>query len=260
MTSTTTMAGPAGLAAEYRRLVELNRSRDRFLRTVSHELRTPLTSILSCAALLSDDRNGPLNADQRELVDIVERGAGRLLQLVEDLLELAGLESGRLTPDLALLDLPDVIAAAAQTGRNALAAAGLDFVLDVESGPPVRADAARITRLLQGLLRNAEQHTPPPGTVAVAARAVGDRWQVTVSDTGVGIPAADQRTVFDAFTRGGPVADGQPGSGLGLAIGRTVAELHGGTLTLVSAEGAGTTVTLTLPFAYGTAATGTAPA
>ena len=140
------------------------------------------------------------------MVDIVGRGAGRLLRLVEDLLELAGLESGRLTPDLALLDLPDVIAAAAESHQHA---AGLTFTLDVESGPPVRADAARITRLVRGLRAHAEQHTPGTG------------------------------------------AEGQPGSGLGLAIGRTVAELHGGTLTLVSTEGAGTTVTLRLPYAYG---------
>ena len=251
MTSSTTMAGPAGLAAEYRRLVELNRSRDRFLRTVSHELRTPLTAILSCAELLSGEQTGSLSTDQREFVDIVGRSAGRLLRLVEDLLELAGLESGRLVPALELLDLPDVVATAAQAHQDALAAAGLTFTLDVESGPPVRADATRIVRVLGGLLTNAEQHTPAPGTIAVAARAVGDRWQVTVSDSGAGIPAVDQRTVFDAFTRAGPVRDGQPGSGLGLAIGRTVAELHGGTLTLVSTEGAGTTVTLTLPFAYG---------
>jgi signal transduction histidine kinase len=251
MTSSTTMAGPAGLAAEYRRLVELNRSRDRFLNTVSHELRTPLTSILSCAELLSDGRTGPLNPDQRELVEIVGRNAGRLLRLVQDLLELAGLESGRLLPALELRDLPDVVATAAQGRQAALAAAGLAFSLDVESGPPVRIDAARIARVLDGLLANAEQHTPPPGTVAVVARPVADCWQVTVSDTGAGIPAVDQRTVFDAFTRAGPVRDGQPGSGLGLAIGRTVAELHGGTLTLVSTEGAGTTVTLRLPFAYG---------
>ncbi len=254
MTSSTTMAGPAGLAAEYRRLVELNRSRDRFLHTVSHELRTPLTSILSCTDLLSDERTGTLNGDQREFVEIVGRSAGRLLQLVEDLLELAGLESGRLTPTLDLLDLPDVIAAAAQGRQRALAAAGLEFTLDVESGPPVRADAGRVARLLDGLLRNAEQHTPAPGTVALVARAVGDCWQVTVSDTGVGIPTADQRTVFDAFTRAGPVQVGQPGSGLGLAIGRTVAELHGGSLTLASTQGVGTTVTLRLPYAYGSLA------
>jgi signal transduction histidine kinase len=241
----------SGLEREYSRLVELNRSRDRFLRTVSHELRTPLTSILSCADLLADERTGTLSADQREYVEIVERSAGRLLRLVEDLLELAGLESGRLPLDRQLLDLPDVVAEAAQNGRGALSAAGLAFSLDVESGPPVRADPARLRRLVEGLLRNAGQHTPPGGAVTLAARPDGDGWAVEVGDTGVGIPTADQRTVFDAFTRAHAVPDGQPGSGLGLAVGRAVAELHGGTLTLVSTEGTGTTVTLRLPFAYG---------
>jgi signal transduction histidine kinase len=254
MTSSTTApagAGPAGLAAEYRRLVELNRSRDRFLHTVSHELRTPLTSILSCTGLLTDERTGPLNPDQREFVDIVGRNAGRLLRLVEDLLELAGLESGRLPLERELLDLPDVLAAAAQHRRPALTVAGLTFTLDVEAGPPVQVDGNRVRRLVEGLLRNAEQHTPPGGRIALVARPVGDSWQVSVADTGEGIPAADLRTVFDAFGRAAPVRDGQPGSGLGLALGRVVAELHGGSLAMVSTEGAGTTVTLRLPYAYG---------
>jgi signal transduction histidine kinase len=250
MTRSTTTAGPERLAAEYRRLVELNRSRDRFLRTVSHELRTPLTAILSCTDLLADERTGPLTSDQREFVEIAGRSAGRLLRLVEDLLELAGLESGRLSVDRTLLDLPDVLAAAAQERRPGIEAAGLRFTLDVEAGPPVQVDAARIGRLVEGLLRNAEQHTPRGGDVALTARPVGEHWQVTVTDTGAGIPAADQRTVFDAFTRGDTVRDGQPGSGLGLAIGRAVAELHGGSLSLASTEGAGTTVTLQLPYAY----------
>lgn len=251
---------PSGLEREYSRLVELNRSRDRFLRTVSHELRTPLTAILSCTDLLADERTGTLGAEQREYVAIVERSAARLLRLVEDLLELAGLESGRLRPDRTLLDLPDVVADAAQRGRPALAAAGLRLGLDVRSGPPVHADADRIRRLVEGLLRNAGQHTPAGGQVTLAARPVGDGWEVTVTDTGTGIPAADQRTVFDAFTRAHAVADGQPGSGLGLAIGRAVAELHGGTLSLVSTEGAGTTVTLRLPYAYGPGAGEGSPA
>lgn len=242
--------GTTDLQREYQRLVELNRSRDRFLRTVSHELRTPLTSILSCTELLGDERTGELSGDQREYVDIVARGAGRLLRLVDDLLELAGLESGRLRPELALVDLPDVLAAAADAGRPALSAAGLGVLLDLEAGPPVRADAGRVRALVEGLLRNACQHTPPGGRVTLTARAHDDGWVVAVADTGAGIPPADQRTVFDAFTRAGSVRDGQPGSGLGLAIGRAVAELHGGSLTLASTVGEGTTVTLRLPFAY----------
>jgi signal transduction histidine kinase len=251
MTSVTGMPAPAELAAEYRRLVELNRSRDRFLHTVSHELRTPLTSILSCTGLLVDTRTGSLIPDQQELVAIVERNAGRLLRLVEDLLELAGLESGRIELDRELLDLPDVLGAAARNRRPELTANGLTFGLDVEPGPPVRIDANRIRKVVEGLLHNAGQHTPHGGRVELSARPVGDTWQIAVADTGAGIPAADQRSVFDAFTRAGPVRDGRPGSGLGLAIGRTVAELHAGSLTLTSTEGSGTTVTLRLPYAYG---------
>ena len=247
MTSGTALPAVTQLEREYQRLVELNRSRDRFLRTVSHELRTPLTSILSCTELLGDERTGALNPDQREYVEIVGRGAGRLLGLVDDLLELAGLESGRLTLSRELLDLPELVAEAAHHRRDALAAAGLGLVLDLETGPPVLADGRRVGKLIEGLLRNAQQATPRGGRVTVTARPDED-WAISVADTGRGIPAAERRTVFDAFTRSGG------GGGLGLTIGRTVAELHGGALTLVSTEGAGTTVTLRLPFAYGGAA------
>ena len=238
------------LEREYRRLVELNRSRDRFLHTVSHELRTPLTSIMSCIDLLGDPRTGPLSADQRELVEIVGRGAGRLMTMVERLLELAGLESGRLTVSRDLVDLTDLVTRATQARAGALEEAGLELRADLAAGPPTRADGPRIRLLIEELLRNAEQHTPPGGRVTVTARA-GEDWAVSVADTGVGIAPAEQRTVFDAFTRAGSAPDGQPGSGLGLALGRTVAELHGGSLGLHSVPGAGTTVTLRLPFAYG---------
>ena len=248
----TSGAATSELEREYRRLVELNRSRDRFLHTVSHELRTPLTSILSCVELLGDPRAGALSADQRELVDIVGRGAGRLLTMVERLLELAGLESGRLAVSRDLLDLPELVTRAARSRAGSLAEAGLELRTDVAAGPPASVDGPRVRLLLEELLRNAERHTPAGGRVTVTARA-GEDWAVSVADTGVGIAPAEQRTVFDAFTRAGSAPDGQPGSGLGLALGRTVAELHGGSLAVHSVPGAGTTVTLRLPFAYGPA-------
>lgn len=256
MTSSTTV--PAAtvadrLAVEYERLVELNRSRDSFLRTVSHELRTPLTSILSCTELLADTGGAGLSGDQREFLDIVGRSATRLLQLVEDLLELAGLEAGRLPLHRGLADLPDVVAEAVQGRRDALAAAGLELRLDLSTGPPVDVDAERVRRLVEGLLANAEQYTPAGGRVSVLARPTAAGWTVAVADTGIGVPAADRRTVFDAFARADNARDAGPGSGLGLAIGRTVAALHGGSLELTSTEGAGTTVTLRLPYAYGPA-------
>ena len=245
--------GEDPLAAEYQRLVELNQAKDRFLQTVSHELRTPLTSILSCTELLLDARTGDLSGDQRELVDIVGRSAGRLLRLVNDLLELAGLEAGRLPLRRELVDLADVVAAAAQRRRPALAAAGLELRMDLEAGPPVHADAERIAQLLGNLLSNAEKYTAPGGRVVLAARPADEGWEISVTDTGIGIPAADRRSVFDEFARAANArAAGSPGPGLGLAVSRTIAEKHGGALALVSQEGVGTTVTLLLPFAYRT--------
>lgn len=247
--SSTPAADP--LAAEYERLVELNQAKDRFLHTVSQELRTPLTSILSCTELLADARTGPLSGDQRKFVDIVGRSAARLLRLVEGLLEIAGLEAGRLPLRRQLVDVPDVVATAVQSRRAALADAGLRLSMDIETGPPVQADPERIGQLLANLLSNAETYTPAGGRVAVAARPVEQGWEVSVTDTGIGIPAADQHTVFDEFARAASArAAGAPGTGLGLAVSRTIAEKHGGALALSSEEGVGTTVTLRLPFAY----------
>jgi signal transduction histidine kinase len=254
MSGTTTAASPPAeerLVAEYHRLVELNQSKDRFLHTVSHELRTPLTSILSCTELLADERTGDLSADQREFVQIVERSAGRLLRLVDDLLELALMEAGRLPLRRRLVDVADVVADAARARRATLAASALSLTVDVQPGPPADVDPERIGQVVDNLLSNAEKFTQAGGRVRVSAVPSGRYWQISVADNGMGIPAVDQRTVFEEFTRASNArGSGTPGTGLGLAISRTIAEKHGGDLELTSREGEDTTVTLRLPYAY----------
>jgi signal transduction histidine kinase len=238
------------LATEYRRLVELNEAKERFLATVSHELRTPLTSILSSTELLAVV--GALVDDQAELVHIIDRNVGRLLHMVDDLLLLARLESGQVPLDLRVVDIAEVTADALDARRAGTdAREDLTLVADIEPGPPAAADPERLGQLLDHLLSNAENYSPAGGTVTVRAHADDRRWTISVQDTGIGIPPAELARVFEEFTRASNARlGGVPGAGLGLAISRRVAELHGGELTLASVEGSGTIATLHLPFAY----------
>ncbi len=127
----------------------------------------------------------------------------------------------------------------------------LDVDLDLADGPPTTADPERIGQILDHLLSNAAKHTPAGGRLTIRARPGETGWTVTVQDTGMGIPAAEQATILDEFTRGSNARRaGIPGAGLGLAISRRLAQLHGGELSLTSVEGQGTTATLRLPFAY----------
>jgi signal transduction histidine kinase len=237
------------LAVEYRRLVELNDTKDRFLATVSHELRTPLTSILSSTELLYVV--GSLDDEQAELVRIVDRNVGRLLRMVDDLLLLARLESGEFPLDLRVVDVAEVTTEAMESRRTEDPRDDLRFVAAITPGPPAAADPERLGLVLDHLLSNAEKYTPAGGTVTVQAQADRRRWTVTVQDTGIGIPAVELPRMFDEFARGSNARLAAiPGAGLGLTISRRIVELHGGELTLTSVEGAGTTATLQLPFAY----------
>ncbi|HVQ95040.1 MAG TPA: HAMP domain-containing sensor histidine kinase [Mycobacteriales bacterium] len=237
------------LATEYRRLVELNEAKERFLATVSHELRTPLTSILSSTELLAVV--GALEDDQAELVHIIDRNVGRLLHMVDDLLLLARLESGQFPLELRIVDIAEVTTEALDAHRIADPRDDLALVADIEPGPPAAADPERLSQLLDHLLCNAENYTLAGGTVTVRARADDAHWTVSVADTGIGIPPGELSRVFEEFSRASNARlAGIPGAGLGLTISRRIAELHGGELVLDSVEGRGTTVTLHLPFAY----------
>jgi signal transduction histidine kinase len=237
------------LAAEYLRLVELTQAKDHFLTAVSHELRTPLTSILSSTELLQVLAD--LDGAPAELVGIVDRNVARMLQLIDGLSLLARLESGQLTLDLQLVDLAEAVTEAVQRRRSGADATNLGIELAAIPGPPTTADPLRLGQVLDHLLGNATRYTPAGGRVTVRAEAGDAGWVVTIQDTGIGIPAAEQEGVFAEFARGSNARQaGINGTGIGLAISRRIAELHGGQVTLTSVEGEGTTVTLRLPYAY----------
>jgi two-component system sensor histidine kinase BaeS len=207
-----------------------------FLADVTHELKTPLAVIRGQAEGIAD---GIYPASVESVAPILD--ATRSLEvLIEDLRTLALSEAGALTlapepVDLAVL-VNDVFAAQAHPG--------IELLADLPAGlKPVHADPVRLRSVLHNLVANAIRHTPPGGTVTVAARQGREGTEVSVSDTGSGIPPDLLPRVFERFARGA----GSPGSGLGLAIAKDVVEAHGGAISADSQPGTGTTVRFTLP-------------
>jgi PAS domain S-box-containing protein len=242
------------------------RMKDQFVSLISHELRTPLTSILGYLELVLEvAEDQPLTDEQRSYLTTVERNADRLLRLVGDLLFTAQVDAGRFTLEPEDVDLATVVRSAEESVRVTAAAAGVEIVVDVpEHGLVVPGDAVRLGQACDNLVSNAVKFTPGGGTVTLSLRTA---WQtpdgtvtaeprpdaapvarLAVSDTGIGIPSTEQGKLFTRFFRASTAQrHAVPGVGLGLAITKAITTAHGGMLHLVSAEGAGTTFTLTLP-------------
>ncbi|MFD5234638.1 ATP-binding protein [Streptomyces qaidamensis] len=237
------------------RLVEelraLDRTKSEFLSTVSHELRTPLTSITGYLELLTDEDTGPLTEPQQQMIEVVNRNAHRLRALIEDLLTLSRIESGKYTSHKAPVDLRHLISSALDAMRPAAEAASVHLDTDCPTQPLIcEADSDQIDRVLMNLLSNAIKFTPAGGQVRVQAAAQDGHAALTVSDTGIGIPEAEQRQLFTRFFRASnATTQAIPGTGLGLTIVHTIITNHGGTTHVHSTEGKGTTITATLPLA-----------
>jgi len=233
------------LAAANLELLELDRFRSAMLSNASHELRTPLTGILGSAQNLRDGVAGPLAAQQREYVQMIEHDSGRLIRVVNELLDAARVESGRVQlqrEPIALHRLIDDVFGLLQP-----AAAQRGVALQRRGDEPVvHADADKIRRVLINLLDNAIKFCRPQGLVRVSVTNVGEALSVAVEDQGPGIDAADLPHLFERFYRGRS-ADGTPGSGLGLAIARNLARLHGGDIALDGGSGRGSRFVLSLP-------------
>jgi PAS domain S-box-containing protein len=249
---------------------ETERLKDQFVSLISHELRTPLTSILGYLELVLDGEPGGLSQEQRQYLRTVERNAQRLLQLVGDLLFTAQVEAGRFTLRPGVVDLAAVVLAAEETVRVGAAAAEVSVTVEVpEERLVVPGDSLRLGQACDNLVSNAVKFTPAGGSVALRLRPawrlpdgtiadgeVSDEVadgalpvaQLSVSDTGIGIPPGEQGRLFTRFFRASTAQRSSvAGVGLGLAITKAITIAHGGTLELTSNEGRGTTFTLTLP-------------
>jgi PAS domain S-box-containing protein len=238
--------------------------KDQFVGLISHELRTPLTSILGYLELVLEE-DQPLTSEQRQYLTTVQRNADRLLRLVGDLLFTAQVDAGRLSLESHDVDLTGVLRAAEETVRIGAAAAGVTVAVEVPGqGVVVPGDAVRLGQACDNLLSNAVKFTPSGGLVTLSLRpawatadgtvTAGHRpgaapvARLEVRDTGMGIPAGEQGRLFTRFFRASTARrNAVPGVGLGLAITSAIATAHGGTLEVASAEGQGTTFTLTLP-------------
>lgn len=246
------LARRAALAVDnarlYREAQELNRIKDEFLATLSHELRTPLTAVLGWAKLLG---TGQLDAAaSSRALDTIQRNARMQQQIIEDILDVSRIITGKLRLEMNPVELVHVIEAAVESVRPAADARAIQLqpLLDTGVGL-VMGDAARLQQIIWNLLSNAVKFTPQGGRVEVQLREVDSQAQITVADTGEGIRPEFLPFVFDRFRQ----ADGSTtrvhgGLGLGLAIVRHLVELHGGTVSAASrGEGQGSIFQITLP-------------
>jgi CheY-like chemotaxis protein len=240
----------AELESKSEQLREASEAKSRFLANVSHELRTPVNSILGITALLADDPTGVLSEDQRYEVGLVSSSALDLLNLVNDLLDLAKAESGRLDPLVERVSASalcrDVRAALAPLAAEGVT---LGFEDDSDGIDEVETDAALLSRVVRNLVTNALKFTEV-GSVRICLRPSPSRQhiEIAVADTGIGISPAHQEAIFEEFFQvRGRLQVKAKGTGLGLPYARRVVEALGGSLALASTEGEGSTFTVQLP-------------
>lgn len=229
-------------------LKELDRLKGEFVSTVSHDLRAPLTTITGYTFLLHSE---PLSESGQSALEQIELAVARMTRLISDLLDLGRIESGvGFNPQP--LEVGELLTAVRQELQPLATGKGLRLVLRTASQlPPIEADSDRLHQAVGNLVQNAIKFTPGGGEVAIQAERVGPNLMLTISDTGIGIPAADLPYIFDRFYRvGRRAANGDQqadGSGLGLAIAKSIVERHGGRIGVESRPGVGTTFRITLP-------------
>lgn len=232
---------------EVRRLL---RERTEFFAGISHELRTPIAVILSQATMALDPRYPKRGRLGAEAAETIRQSAEQLLTLVNDILDLARAESGGIEVSLEDVPVQRVVEESRRTVEGLAAAARLTVRIDVpRTLPPARADAARLRQVLLNLVDNAVKYTPPGGTVTLAATEREGAVALSVSDTGIGIPAEEQERIFDPFYRvpGTRAHRGRESSGLGLALVKRFVVAQGGEIAISSEPGRGSTFTVTLP-------------
>jgi signal transduction histidine kinase len=222
------------------------RLKSEFIANISYELRTPLNAIIGFTEILNNQYFGDLNARQLEYGRSILASSHQLMNLINDILDLATIEAGYMVLEIDRVEIFEML----QTVQNLTRERARSRDLEIELRCPgsigaIAADERRLKQALFNLISNAIKFTPPGGTIGVEAERQESEVLLIVADTGIGIPQSDQARVLEKFERG----THQPGAGLGLSLVKSLIELHGGTVTIESAAGQGTRVICRLPVA-----------
>jgi signal transduction histidine kinase len=245
------------LEQEESRREQLDRLKDEFVLTASHELRSPLTSVQGFAELLMLDRDS-LTPRQAETVEIILDNCRHLVRLLNDLLDLARSDAGRLAIRPRPTEVAPLVEDVVRTMRGQTETGGQILAEHVQSGlPPIEVEPDRIRQILVNLLTNAHEYSPEGASIQVWARSLGAEVEIGVTDNGPGIPEDQLDRIFDRFTRGDAgLTQRVGGTGLGLAISKSLVELHGGSIEADSTPGQGSTFRVRLPVAAAPAVDG----
>jgi signal transduction histidine kinase len=221
--------------------------KDFFVSGVSHELRTPLTSMLGYLEILRDGEAGELSDEQEHFLEIIDRNCHRLYHLIDDILFLSRVDGGRFQLERSSVDLDALVTERVESIRPAAEKKRVEVRLDTtDGGVRLWADASRLTEVVDNLLSNAVKFTPEGGDVFVTVATSDETTHLEVRDTGVGIPEDEAGRLFERFFRASTAQNIQ-GTGLGLSITKSIVEAHGGTISVQSSVGVGTTITVDLP-------------
>ncbi|HZT05533.1 MAG TPA: PAS domain S-box protein [Chloroflexota bacterium] len=238
------------LEEQYRRVQEANRLKSEFLANMSHELRTPLNGIIGFAQLMHDGRVGPVSDEHKEYLGDILTSSRHLLQLINDVLDLAKVESGRMDFNPEPVQVDQIVAEVRDVLRTLAASKLIQIAVEVDpSVLSVVADPARLKQILYNYLSNALKFTPNEGSVAVRVVPQGPDWyRIEVQDSGIGIAAEEMNRLFVEFQQlDASIAKKYQGTGLGLALTKRMVEAQGGEVGVVSAPGNGSTFSAVLP-------------